>query len=349
MPIKKFSIRRLVSNRPGNASKHDINLSNAWGIVNDKETLWVVNSQMSIICHYDLNGGKSIPESINLINENGEIAKNECPTGIQINRSQGFVIDNSLIAEGSLILRAASFLLICTQKGNIYGYNSLVDTSNAHIVIKSNETNMYTGLTVACNYLYVTDFLNNKIDVFDFNFRKVFGFPFVDGDSEKPLPLNYSPFNIIYIGNYLYVLYALQKGPDNIEELSGHGNGYISVFNVDGTFVRRLISKSELDAPWSMIVAPENFGSYAGHFLVGNRGDGLIHVYSREGKYIGTLKHKTDHPITIGKLRGLTSSLESIYFTSSPNHDTGEIDGIFGKIRPRKSKISNNSELTNTY
>ena len=244
MPIKKFNVRRLISSRPGDASKHDPNLSNAWGIVNDRETFWVANTQAGIICHYDLNGNKVSPDTVNLINENGDITTDELPTAITINRSQGFVVGNIPIGDDVPILRAASFLLIATKKGNIYAYNPLVATSNAYIVIKSLDEQIYTGLTVASNHLYAADFLNNKIDVFDFNFKEVSGFPFVDGDAEKPLPSNYAPFNIAHIGEHIYVSYALQKGPDNLEELPGHGNGYISVFNVDGIFVRRLVSST---------------------------------------------------------------------------------------------------------
>jgi len=333
MPTKKFNVRRLVSNRPGDAAKQDINLVNAWGLINDRDTFWVADNETGVLTHYDINGNKLSPEVVHLINSTGLPVTDDPPTGIILNRSQGFVVNNIPTSQGAPLLRAASTILIATENGNIYGYNPLVDTSNAYMVIEAKTEKVYKGLAVASNHLYAADFFNNKIDVFDFNFNEISGFPFIDGDADKPLPPNFAPFNIVHIGNHLYVLYALQRGPDNKDDLAGHGHGYISIFNIDGTFVRRLVSKGDLDSPWALIVAPESFGSFANKLLVGNFGDGLINVYNYEGKHLGTLKHKSDHPVTIEGLWGLAASSEAIYFAAGPDD---EENGLFGKIRSRR-------------
>ena len=123
--------------------------------------------------------------------------------------------------------------MIATKEGDLYGYNPLVDISNAYRVVQATHECSYRGLTVVGNHLYAADFLGGRIDVFDFNFHEVHEFPFVDGDSDKPLPTHFAPFNLVCIDGYLYVSYALRRGVDDL--LPGHGHGYISLFNVDGS------------------------------------------------------------------------------------------------------------------
>jgi hypothetical protein len=62
-------------------------------------------------------------------------------------------------------------------------------------------------------------------------------------------PDDFAPFGIANIEGLIYVIYAKQKPPDNADDLSGPGNGFINVFSTDGAFVRRLVSNGSLNSP----------------------------------------------------------------------------------------------------
>lgn len=73
-------------------------------------------------------------------------------------------------------------------------------------------------------------------------------------------PLGLVPFNARNIGGHLYVTYAV-AGAD-VDEVP-LGAGFVSEFNLDGTFVRRLAEGGELLSPWGLEIAPSSFGSLA--------------------------------------------------------------------------------------
>ena len=89
MPTKKFNVRRLVSNRPGDAAKQDINLVNAWGLINDRDTFWVADNETGVLTHYDINGNKLSPEVVHLINSTGFLS-------LMIHPRELFLIDHKV-------------------------------------------------------------------------------------------------------------------------------------------------------------------------------------------------------------------------------------------------------------
>ena len=96
------------------------------------------------------------------------------------------------------------------------------------------------------------------------------------------MPAGYAPFNDKVFGSDLYVTYAVQDALKH-DDMPGPGNGIVDVFNVDGSFEKRLINNgpgSALNSPWGMEMAPSSFGQFAGDLLVGNFGDGKINAYS---------------------------------------------------------------------
>ena len=100
----------------------------------------------------------------------------------------------------------------------------------------------------------------------------------------------FAPFNIKNINNLLYVTYAKQPPPENKDDEPGLGNGYVNIFSKSGTFIKRLISQGNLNSPWGMALAPNNFGDFSGALLVGNFGDGLINAYNpKTGVFLGQL------------------------------------------------------------
>jgi uncharacterized protein (TIGR03118 family) len=159
--------------------------------------------------------------------------------------------------------------------------------------------------------------------------------PFVDPNL-KTGPGSYGPFNIQNIGGQLYVAYAKIKAPDNMDDEAGPGNGYVDIFNTDGSFVKRFISNGALNSPWGLAQVPANSGFPANTILVGNFGDGWINAYDPTGAYLGPVK-SNGQPLAIGGLWAISFASASIptadpaklFFTAGPG---GESHGIFGYI-----------------
>ena len=67
------------------------------------------------------------------------------------------------------------------------------------------------------------------------------GTPDLVGNFTDPgLPAGYAPFNVQNLGGTIYVAYALNDG--NNEDVSGAGHGFVTQFDMNGNFIRRLIS-----------------------------------------------------------------------------------------------------------
>jgi uncharacterized protein (TIGR03118 family) len=124
------------------------------------------------------------------------------------------------------------------------------------LVLNDAPDAVYTGLAMASdgtgNFIYAANFKEAKIDVYDKDWKEV-DKPFMD----PALPAGYSPFNIQNIGGKLYVMYA--KVASDGEEEVGPGNGYVDIYNPDGSLVRRFTSRGQLNAPWGVAQAPAGF------------------------------------------------------------------------------------------
>ena len=194
------------------------------------------------------------------------------------------------------------------------------------------EVSVFKGLAIANNILYLADFFQAHIDVFDSNYNRLNGFYFMDNDTSDPIPLDYGPNNIVHIGCYMYVIYARKDPNIPIHDLNGPGNGFVSVFNLDGSFVRRFTSRGVLNSPWAMIPAPCECGFPPGSFLIGNNGDGRINIFDACGKFVGPMLNQAGLPIVIDGLWGLAphyANFNEIFFTAAPDQ---LIDGVVGSI-----------------
>jgi uncharacterized protein (TIGR03118 family) len=160
---------------------------------------------------------------------------------------------------------------------------------------------------------------------------------------------SWAPFNVQAINGQLYVTFALQNATHH-DDVAGAGNGFVDVFDLNGNLVKRLIdtgSGDPLNSPWGLTIAPAGFGAYAGDLLVGNFGDGKIHVFDpTTGALLGVLDGSDGNPLDIPGLWALTLgnsgtgvNPDAVYFTAGlPNFampDLGlEQDGLFGDIAP---------------
>jgi uncharacterized protein (TIGR03118 family) len=105
-----------------------------------------------------------------------------------------------------------------------------------------------------------------SVDVFDCTFARVnLG---SDGFVDPPLPAGYVPFNVKDIGGDVYVSYA-PAGLQNMR-MAALGEGFVAVFDEDGHFIRQLIARGRLAAPWGITMAPAGFGRFFNSLLVGN-------------------------------------------------------------------------------
>ena len=190
---------------------------------------------------------------------------------------------------------------------------------------------VYKGLAITTTNIYATDFHNNKIDTYGPTFLgPLSGFPFVD----PTIPVGFAPFNIVLLNGQLYVTYAKQDSVAH-DDVAGPGNGFISIFDLNGVFIRRLVSQEYLNSPWAIISASPSFELPLGSIVVGNFGDGTISTYSADGKFLGKLRDKHCVDIILAGLWGLTQSDPTsfkhikIFFSSGPN---AEANGLIGYL-----------------
>jgi uncharacterized protein (TIGR03118 family) len=303
----------LVSDVAGyGATKIDPNMTNAWGIaLGPTGAFWIAGNGKAVTTIYDRNGQDLLPA----ISLNGSE-----PTGVVYNGTSGF--------NGSKYIYAG-------VDGKLTTWTS--GTTTSVVVDRSSAGASYFGLTMASsggnNFLYAANFSGRRIDVFDSNFNLV-NMAFVD----PTIPSDYSPFNIYEEDGKLFIAYAKYDSGER-EEVTGAGFGYISIFNPDGTFVKRFASNGTLNAPWAIIDAPSGFGLGDEIILVGNFGDGTINVYNEDGDYKGQLKDN-GQVVHIDGLWALqfpedgvpTGDQNQLFFTAGPQDETR---GLFGYLKKR--------------
>lgn len=320
----RFTIDVLVSNVPSLCTNYDINLLNPWGIVVSNDIVWVASSATGLVIAYNLSGGQILPA----INVYGPADNISSPTGIAINYNQNAF----MITSGRLTLPA--IVLIATRDGTISGYNASLNTLSSYMIINNSmNSSVYTGIAAACDFVYVADFYNRRVDVFNGKYKKVTDFPFVDEYSTDPIPEDYAPYNIVIIVDKIYVVYARQNPSDNQFVDYGEGTGYISIFRLDGTFVRRYVSRRNLNAPWGLVLAPSIFGFPAGSIMVANYGDSTISVFDADGKCLGKLQTGNMTDIVIDGIRGLAVNPNYeriVYWSASPDNLSTAMVGIIG-------------------
>jgi uncharacterized protein (TIGR03118 family) len=112
----------------------------------------------------------------------------------------------------------------------------------------------------------------------------------------------------------------------------------VDVFDTEGRFLDRFVSRGALNSPWGLAVAPKKFGEFSSALLVGNFGDGHINAYNPEdGEFLGTLRTPDEKPIVIDGLwaldfgnGGKAGPLNTLFFTAGIQH---EQHGLFGSVR----------------
>lgn len=298
----------LVSDGSVPADFTDPNLVNAWGVAfNPQAFVWVANAGTGKATLFD---GTGQPNAlvVTLPPAPGETVAS--PTGIVFSGGDDFVVTGTT-PQGASATGPARFIFV-TEGGQVVGWAPNVNTSTAFVAVDNSAGGaeghaIYKGAALggdgASHLLYVTDFHNGRIDVFDGNFLPVTLAP--DAFVDPSLPSGFAPFGIQAINGDLYVTYAMQDANAE-DDVAGQGLGLVNVFDPKGKLVKRLIEGSALNAPWGLALAPLSFGPFGGALLVGNFGDGAINAFSPStGEMLGTLSDAGGTPVRIEGLWGM--------------------------------------------
>jgi uncharacterized protein (TIGR03118 family) len=323
------------------ATTMDPTLVNAWGLAfNPIGAAWVSAGGTGLSAVYDATGKQLIP-SVNIPTAAGQMPPSE-PTGQAFNGDQAAFMGDKFV--------------FVTTNGTISGWEPSFGTQAMLRVDSSPGESAYTGVTIAKDgsgnsRLFAADFHNKKIDVFDAGYMPMT----TSGNFKDPqVPADFAPFNVQEHEGAILVAFAKQD-EEGEEEEKGAGLGYVDVFSIDGALMQRVVAQGDLNAPWAMVMTPASFSAAPNRLLIGNFGDGVIHVYNwsmtmtRGGPVIpppsaataqaeGALRTSDGRALVIDGLWDLKFGVDAggfsskvLYFTAGPNE---EAHGVFGRLEP---------------
>jgi uncharacterized protein (TIGR03118 family) len=330
-PRGSYRLEPLVSDGSETSENIDLNLRNGWGLTATATSPWWVASNLQQVSTiYD---GEGVARELVV-----EIPGS--PTGIVAHTGSEFVVTDGTSS-------GPARFLFATLEGTVAGWNPGVPSGTSPsteaftVLDESDEGAVYTGLAIATttegDRIYVADFANGVVEAYDGAFADVeLG---EDAFVDPRLPAGYAPFNVQVLAGRVFVAYA-KVDPATHEEQAGHGLGVIDVFDTDGNFISRVGAKGQLNAPWGMAIAPDNFGALSGDLLVGNFGDGRIVAFKMNADMTmfrpdGVLK-VGNKPVVIEGLWGIAfgngadaGPANALYFAAGPDDEEG---GLFGRI-----------------
>jgi uncharacterized protein (TIGR03118 family) len=283
----QYSQTNLVSDLFEMASATDTNLMGAWGMAHSPTGPWAVTTTFGGVALMIDGTGRSLPRVVTVPQ-----TKPIFMTGIAYNGGTGFQVAPGI---------PASFIM-ATLNGTILGWSaSQRDPSAAVVKVNHSGTAGYGGLSLARNrgqdFLYVANFQQDRLDVFDSNFNAVAQWS--GAFKDKQIAAELAPFNVQAISNLLYVTYA----PTNVFSGGlGPGRGFVSVFNLDGVLIRGLQYGFWMNCPWGVVQAPANFGHLSNRLLVGMFGSGVIAAFDpANGQFVDFLRDKNLLPLVISR------------------------------------------------
>jgi uncharacterized protein (TIGR03118 family) len=313
-----FTVTNLVSDGSVPAVTIDPDLVNPWGVsFGPTSPFWVSDNKTGVATLYNGAGGKigltvTIPPSPSA--PTGQVFNSGGASAFQIAGTKPvFIFDSE---DG----------VISGWAGN-FGTTAQIGASTVGAVYKG----LAIGSDAAGDHLYAADFHNGVVQEYTNNFAGSTTF------TDTTVAAGYAPFNAQVLNGELYVTFAKQDATGH-DDVAGAGNGYVDVFNLDGTFNRRLVSQGgEINSPWGLAIAPASFHELAGDLLVGNFGDGTISAFDNlTGAFKGKLLGIDNTPLVFGDLWALTpgngamgSSTQKIYFTAGL---VEESEGLFGVL-----------------
>jgi uncharacterized protein (TIGR03118 family) len=323
----------LVSDLSTEGADHvDTNLANPWGLARSSGSpWWVSNNHTGTSTLYNGLGEAQPPPPtgplvVTITPAEGS-TEGGVPTGAVFNGTSDFALPTG---------GPARFIFVA-EDGTISGWNG----GTATVVVSTKENSSYKGAAIAGfggnHYLYVANFSKKRIDVFDTEFNLVdLGHKAFE---DHRIPHSFSPFNIQNIGDNLYVAYA-KLDPATNDEVAGPGLGFVDVYSPRGRLRRRLEHGDWLNAPWGLVLASGDFGTFTHHILVGQFGSGQIAAYNAAtGRFVGLVETPGGHdPLSIEGLWALSfgngtnaGPATTLFFTAGIED---EEHGLFGTLTP---------------
>jgi uncharacterized protein (TIGR03118 family) len=324
----RFHLVRLVADQPGHAQTTDADLVNAWGLAaSPTSPIWVSNNGTSTSTLYQ--GATSASEPVMKVPLTVAIPGSGSPTGVVFNPTSRFQLHRGGKTGPALFIFAG-------EDGALFGWNSSGDATKA-VQVAHQDNTIYKGLAMVRMggrpFLLATNFHRDRIDVFNARFHRVV---LPHAFLSRSIPDGYAPFNVARLGHRVFVTYAKQDAARE-DDVSGKGHGFLNVFSLRGRFLGSMIRRGVLDSPWGLAVAPPGFGPFSGRLLVGNFGDGRIHVVSRRTGHVrATLRDRTGAPVAIDGLWGLlrgngtAGGRSDVWFSAGP---ADESHGLLGILR----------------
>ena len=232
----------LASNLPSVANNVTPGLVNPWGIAFlPNQAFFIANNQPGHVTVHDASGFGAGP--------GGFILPNAAGTGFD--HPIGMVADQNSFFGGSSLIKP--FILV-TDEGTVFtwGLDSRGDIPQAATLVVDNSSSgaAYKGVAILNSSLTqpalaVTDFHSAFIETFLPGFSPV---ALPDSFTDPNLPAGYAPFGIQVIGQQVFVTYAIQDAVRH-DPVVGAGNGVVSVFDMDGNFLRRFATAGALNVP----------------------------------------------------------------------------------------------------
>jgi uncharacterized protein (TIGR03118 family) len=286
-------------NANGTAVTVDTNLVNAWGLARGASSPWWVNNGGTGTSTLYSGAGAAVPLVVTIPNAQG-VAGPSVPTGMVFNGTADFNL-----ATGN----PAAFIF-ATKNGTIAGWGppaTPVVAGQSTAITKVDEGQagaVFTGLTWVqfngAHFLLAANFRENQIEVFDKNFTRA-SLPGQFQDTRRPS--GFAPYNIQAVGPLVVVTYAKQNAAQTAPVDEG---GIVAVFNGEGRFLFELQNGPWFRAPWGVALAPQDFGVFSHHLLIGNRFGGAIAAFNMaSGEFRGNLLDTTGAPISIDGLWGI--------------------------------------------
>lgn len=315
--VARYFRESLVSTVAGIADQVEFPaLQNPGGAILVNNILWVANTNTASMTAYSAQYetlGQPLGVFISTIIP--------FPSAIICNPTDCFAITSDALSHPANVIGV-------TLEGGIFAINTKINTTKA-IVVKMpripspNQASVYTGITIvkrkSGSYLYVTDFKNRQIAVFNSSFALVKTL-----SNNDPTLMGYGPVSICAIGSTAYVGYA-QQDEDAIHPING--TGILEQFCLKKEKpIKRLLMSPDLNIPSSII-------SLNGYLAVANYGSGQIILVDRvSGQKITEFRNPRGRLIELTFVRSILCAQNGIiWYVSAIN--AGQ-DGLIGVLHP---------------
>jgi uncharacterized protein (TIGR03118 family) len=287
---QKYQETNLVSNTSqSGVTTVDPDLVNNWGIARSSTGVWWASDEGQGVA--TLYNGTGVKQSLTVTIPQSGQNPTGTPTGIVFNGSTDFDVESG---------KPAVFIFPAFD-GTISAWNPGANPTVAIQKVQATQGSVLTGATIAQskgqNFLYVTDVHEGKIRAFDGTFTpmKLPNNAFQDDHLSK----KFVPFNVQNIGGNLYVTFAHQNAAKNFIT-AGANFGAVDVFSPEGQLLLRLERGSFFNAPWGLVQAATDFGTFSHSIIVGQFGSGEILAFdSVTGAFQGKFEDQNGKVISI--------------------------------------------------